>query len=284
MARGCSDKPPVNHGILLGATAAAESVNNSIQGNMTRRNTAVSVLGLVSIVLFLNFGSGEVLADSDGLKKLDSAGRTGEWRLLFDGKTTRGWRGFKQTGFPCKGWIVEDGCLKHCLNGGGGDIVTGETFDEFDLEFEWKLTPGSNSGVKYFVLEERKEPIGHEYQVIDDPAYGFDKAGNKHRTASFYDVLPPSVYLPPRPPGEFNSSRILVCGSHVEHWLNGVKVLEYELGSPAVMAAVRQSKFKGVKGFGTKLKGHLLLQDHGGEVWFRNIRIRTASEPSQSLK
>lgn len=256
----------------------------SIQRNMTRRNTAGSVLGLVSIALFLQFGSWEALAEGDGLTKPDSATRMGEWRPLFDGKTTQGWRGFKRTAFPSKGWIIEDGCLKHSLNGGGGDIVTEETFDEFDLEFEWKLTPGSNSGVKYFVLEERKEAIGHEYQVIDDPAYGFDKAGNKHQTASFYDVLPPSVYSPPRPPGEFNSSRILVRGSHVEHWLNGVKVLEYELGSPAVMYAVRQSKFKGVKGFGTKLKGHLLLQDHGGEVWFRNIRIRTASEPSKGLK
>lgn len=251
---------------------------------MTRRNTAVSVLGLVSFAWLFQLGSGGALAEGDGLNKHDSVDRMGGWRLLFDGKTTEGWRGFKRTGFPSKGWVIEDGCLKHRLNGGGGDIVTEETFDEFDLEFEWKLSPGSNSGVKYFVLEERKEAIGHEYQVIDDPAYGFDKAGHKHQTASFYDVLPPSVYLPPRPPGEFNSSRILVRGSHVEHWLNGVKVLEYELGSPAVMAAVKKSKFKDVKGFGTKLKGHLLLQDHGGEVWFRNIRIRTASEPSKTLK
>ncbi|MGC8990192.1 MAG: 3-keto-disaccharide hydrolase, partial [Verrucomicrobiia bacterium] len=120
---------------------------------MRGRNTAVSVLGLVLIAWFLQFGSGEALAEGDGLNKAYSAGRVGEWRLLFDGKTTAGWRGFKQSGFPSKGWIIEDGCLKHCLHGGGGDIVTEETFDEFDLEFEWKLSPGSNSGVKYFVLE-----------------------------------------------------------------------------------------------------------------------------------
>ncbi|MCX7591174.1 MAG: DUF1080 domain-containing protein, partial [Kiritimatiellae bacterium] len=208
-------------------------------------------------------------------------GGVGEWRFLFDGKTTQGWRGFGRKDFPRVGWVVEDGCLKHRARGGGGDIITEETFDEFELEFEWKLSQGSNSGVKYFVVEERREPIGHEYQVIDDPAYGFDKPAHKHQTASFYDVLAPTVYVHPRPPGEFNSSRIVVRGTHVEHWLNGVKVLEYELGSPEVMAAVKKSKFVNVRGFGTKMKGHILLQDHGGEVWFRNIRIRTPNKNTE---
>jgi len=208
---------------------------------------------------------------------LSEAERAAGWQLLFDGQTTRGWRGFQQKAFPAKGWVVEDGWLKHRLLGGGGDLVTEETFDEFELAFEWKLRPKSNSGVKYFVLEERASPIGHEYQVIDDPAYGFDKPGNKHQTASFYDVLPQTVYHPPLAPGATNHSRILVQGKQVEHWLNGGKVLEYELDSEAVKAAVARSKFNEVKGFGSSIKGHLLLQDHPGEVWFRNLKLRVPS-------
>jgi len=193
---------------------------------------------------------------------------------LFDGQTTKGWRGYKANAFPKGGWQVEDGWLRHRAGGGGGDIVTEETFAEFELTFEWKLAARSNGGIKYFVREEQSSAIGHEYQVIDDPAYGFAKQGNTHQTASFYDVLAQTVYHPPRPPGELNQGRILVNGNRVEHWLNGEKVLEYELDADAVKAAVARSKFKGVKGFGSRVKGHLLLQDHGGDVWFRNIKVR----------
>lgn len=224
--------------------------------------------------VLLRHNNAVVGSESSSLHSPHSSSQSDGWRFLFDGKSVKCWRGFNQKEFPKKGWVIQDDCLKHLAGGGGGDIITVETFDEFDLEFEWKLSRGSNSGVKYFILEERKEPIGHEYQIIDDPAYGFDKPGNKHQTASFYDVLAPKVYVKPRPVGEFNLSRILVRGTHVEHWLNGQKVLEYELGSPEVLTAVRNSKFRNVGGFGRKVKGHILLQDHGGEVWFRNIRIK----------
>ncbi len=228
-------------------------------------------------VLLAQLASAEASAVESLPNTLSESERTLGWRLLFDGKTTRGWRGFGQRNFPVEGWVIEDGCLKHKWRGGGGDIVTEEVFDEFEFEFEWKLTPKSNSGMKYFVLEERNEPLGHEYQVIDDPAYGFEGPDNKYQTASFYGVLAPTVYLPPRPPGQFNQSRVLVRGSIVEHWLNGVKVLEYQLDSPQVREAVSKSKFKSVPGFGSRIKGRLLLQDHGGEVCYRNLRIRPRS-------
>jgi Domain of Unknown Function (DUF1080) len=202
------------------------------------------------------------------------------WRLLFDGKTTTGWRGFKKTDFPKDRWVVKDGALVHPATGtgdslGGGDIVTLDRFSDFDLRFDWKIAPGGNSGLKYFVTEERSGPIAHEYQVLDDARHPDAKVGPHRQAAAFYDVLPPAADKPLRPVGEWNESRVLVKGTHVEHWLNGKKVLEYELGSPAVQAAIAKSKFKDVPGFGTRLAGHILLQDHGDEVAFRNVKIKT---------
>jgi len=192
------------------------------------------------------------------------------WSLLFDGKTTAGWRSFKKQTFPEKGWVVEEGCLKKVANVQGGDIITTNTFNDFDLRWEWRLAPKANNGIKYFITEARGEAIGHEYQMIDEPPA---KPG-KHSTASFYEVLPPNEGSQPKPAGQWNESRVLVKGNHVEHWLNGAKVLEYELGSEQVKAGVASSKFKNVKGFGEKLKGHILLTDHKDEAWFRDIRIR----------
>lgn len=198
----------------------------------------------------------------------------GEWRILFDGKSTSAWRGFKKAEFPKSGWIVEDGWL-HCLGKDGGDIITVDQFDDFELELEWKIAPGANSGVKYFILESRNSPIGHEYQIIDDDVNPDAKiADGKHLTGGFYDVLKP-VNAKPNPPGQVNHSKIVVKGNHVEHWLNGVKVLEYECSSPELKAAIAASKFKNTADFEKKVKGHILLQDHHSEVWFRNIKIRT---------
>ena len=200
------------------------------------------------------------------------------WRLLFDGKTTSGWRGFKKADFPTDKWAARDGCLEKTATGtgdshGGGDIVTLDTFSDFDLRFEWRIAPGGNSGVKYFVTEGRDGPIAHEYQVLDDGRHPDARIGPHRQTAALYDVLPPARDKPLRPVGEWNQSRILVKGSHVEHWLNGRRVLEYELGSPELKAAIARSKFKGVAGFGTRIKGHILLQDHGDEVCYRSVKI-----------
>jgi hypothetical protein len=196
------------------------------------------------------------------------------WKLLFDGKTTQGWRSFKKQTFPDKGWVVEDGWL-HCLGKHGGDVITDAECNDFELQWEWKQASAGNSGVKYFVIETRKDALGHEYQMIDDEREPDAlRANGKRVTASFYDVLAPTTRPNVKPPGEVNSSRIVVKGNHVEHWLNGVKVLEYECGSEKEKAAVAASKFKTTPGFGDKVKGHILLQDHNSEVWFRNVKVR----------
>ena len=210
--------------------------------------------------------------------QLTAGERKAGWRLLFDGKTASGWRGFKRTDFPDGRWVVEDGCLEKPATGtgdsrGSGDIVTVERFSTFDLRFEWRIAPGGNSGVKYFVTEEREGPIAHEYQILDDLRHPDAKVGLHRQSAALYDVLPPEKDKPLRPAGEWNQSRILVGGAHVEHWLNGRKVVEYELGSPGLKAAIAKSKFKDVVGFGTRIEGHILLQDHGDEVSYRNIKI-----------
>jgi hypothetical protein len=205
---------------------------------------------------------------------LTDSDRAAGWKLIFDGKSLNGWRSYKAQDKPKPGWTVDDGILKKKKGVPGGDLMTVDTFGDFDLEWEWRVEPGGNNGVKYFITEERGSAIGHEYQMIDDEGHPDGRMGAHRTTASFYDVLPPDPKKPLNPPGQWNRSRVLVQGNHVEHWLNGKKVLEYELGSPAVMAAVQQSKFKSVKGFGTKVRGHILLTDHQDECWFRQIKIR----------
>ncbi len=196
------------------------------------------------------------------------------WKLLFDGQSLQGWRLYARKTAPEAGWKVEDGLLKKLPKQRGGDIVTEAKFDDFDLTWEWRITAGGNNGVKYLVTEDRTSAPGHEYQMIDDTGHPDGKLGAKRQTASFYEVLPPAADKPLKPPGEWNRSRVLVQGNHVEHWLNGVKVLEYELGSDAVKAGVANSKFKNAPGFGTKIKGHIMLTDHQDECWFRNLKIR----------
>ncbi len=141
------------------------------------------------------------------------------------------------------------------------------------MTWEWRIAQAGNSGVKYFVLEDLPAAIGHEYQVIDDERHPDAKVGPKRQTAAFYDVLAASD-RPLKPAGELNTSRVIVKGHSVEHWLNGRRVLQYELDSPALRAAVAESKFKDVARFGKLQNGHILLQDHGNQVWYRDIKIR----------
>ncbi len=201
--------------------------------------------------------------------KSDAAG----WIPLFDGHTTDGWRGFGKPAFPAQGWIVEDGWLKHTAKGGGGDIVTTGTFENFELQWEWKVAPGANSGVKYFIDEKRGAPIGHEYQLIDDALHPDALVGPKRQTGSLYDALPPSE-RDLRPPGQVNTSSVVVRGDHVEHWLNGKRIVAYDLGSAEMIAAKAASKFKNEAKWGTKFATPILLQDHGDEISFRKLRIR----------
>ncbi|CAN5283938.1 DUF1080 domain-containing protein [soil metagenome] len=208
------------------------------------------------------------------------------WKLLYDGHTDKGWRGATLKTFPAKGWEYNNGAM-HVLpsagkeESGGGDIVTDANYDAFDLSFEFKLTPGANSGVKYFVtLSEvtTGSAIGLEYQVLDDALHPDAKLGRDgDRTlASLYDLI--KANKTPRfvrPIGAWNNGRIIVYpDNHVEHYLNGVKVLEYERGSAAYRALVEMSKYKVWKNFGEAKAGHILLQDHGNEVFFRSIKIK----------
>jgi len=206
--------------------------------------------------------------------KADTAG----WTPLFDGKTLKGWRGYKKADASDTRWKVENGVLTIPeADGkdtrGNRDIITDATYDQFDLTWEWKVAPGGNSGLKYFVLEDEASAIGHEYQMIDDERHPDAKIGPHRQTAAFYDVLP-AADRPLKPAGEWNSSQVIVKGKHVEHWLNGKRVLQYELDSPELKAAVAKSKFKDIARFGKPQKGHILIQDHGNAVWYRNVRIK----------
>lgn len=227
-------------------------------------------------VVLLTAGPGTLLRAGDS-NDLTPGERAAGWQMLFDGHSTAGWRGFKTKAFPARGWVVDAGCLMHTARGGGGDIITDAAFEQFDLRWEWKLAPRANSGLKYFVTENRPSALGHEYQLIDDGPRG--AAAGLYSTASFYAVVPAPATKKLNPPGEWNASRVLVRGNHVEHWLNGEKVLEYELGSDSVRAAVDRSKFRDTPGFGTRVRGHILLQDHGGEARFRNLKILDLSPP-----
>ena len=204
--------------------------------------------------------------------KLTAAEKKDGWKLLFDGKSLKGWRSYGKPDGPKQGWEVEGGVLKCVANGHGGDIVSTEQFTDFDLEWDWKIPAKANNGIKYLVNEKRPGAPGHEYQMIDDSIK--DGMPAKRSTASFYDVLAPDAAKPLKPVGEWNHSRVLIKGNHVEHWLNGKKVLEYELGSPEVKAAIAQSKFKKFPGFGEKITGPILLTEHHDEASFKNIKIK----------
>ncbi len=230
------------------------------------------MLGLV-VAVGLSATAGETPPNS-----LSPEEKTGGWRLLFDGQSLQGWRPFgKPSGAPiAKGWKVEEGALQKLAGQKGGDIVTDSTYENYEFAWEWRVAKGANNGVKYLVMESRPQAPGHEYQMIDDDA--FSKLNAKNKTGAFYDVLPP-IAAKPLPAGEWNVSRIVVQGNRVEHWLNGTKVLEYELGSESLKSALANSKFKKYSDFGTKIRGNILLTDHNDEAWFRNLKIRELTGP-----
>ncbi len=207
------------------------------------------------------------------------------WKLLWDGKTGAGWRGAKGTGFPAKGWTMAGGVLR--VDGGGGDIVTTREYRDFELSVDFKLTPGANSGIKYFVdaglLKRKGDALGLEYQLLDDARHPDAKMGRDgNRTlGSLYDLIAAKNLSDPaspgkriNPPGEWNRAVIVVRGARVEHWLNGFMMVEYDRGSPAFRALVAQSKYAAIPGFGDAVQGPILLQDHGDRVEFRSIKLR----------
>ncbi|HAB19559.1 MAG TPA: DUF1080 domain-containing protein [Verrucomicrobiota bacterium] len=218
---------------------------------------------------------------------LTAAERQAGWKLLFDGKTTDGWRGYKKNSMPL-GWKVIGESLVRVSGGAGGqgagggdDIVTLEDFENFDLTLEWKVLPNGNSGVLYHVSEEPPTSWHYapEVQILDNSAH--PTRDHRQLAGACYDLYAPARDVT-KPPGQWNLMRILVQGPHVEHWMNGEKVVEYELWSDDWNKRVAQSKHQAHPKFGTFQKGPICLQDHTDRIEFRNIKIRPL--PSQPAK
>ena len=234
---------------------------------------------------------GAVLCAQTRSNDLTAAERSAGWRLLFDGRTLRGWRGLGYDTVPTAHWVVVDGAIKKIASGNvpkladgqpaqGGDLITLDTFGDFELTWEWKVTPGANSGVKYNVSEElsmaqapNHAALGFEYQILDDDRHPDGKLPS-HRAGALYDLFPPSEKKHLMPVGEWNRSTVIFRGNHGEHWLNGERIVQYDLGTARMDSALAASKFRAIPGFATRRKAHIVLQDHGDEVYFRNIKVR----------
>ena len=234
-----------------------------------------------------SYASPEVLATPQ-VNAIDNALSPREkaegWQLLWDGKTSEGWRGARLNTFPEKGWTIKDGVLTvEKGNGGestnGGDIVTTKKYRNFMLSVDFQITQGANSGIKYFVDPDMNKgagsAIGCEFQILDDLRHPDAKLGVKgnRKLGSLYDLIP----APEQKPfdiNRFNTALVIVRGKHVEHWLNGVKLLEYDRDSQQWNALVAYSKYRDWPNFGNAAEGHILLQDHGDEVRFKNIKIK----------
>lgn len=236
-------------------------------------------------------GASSDAAEADSPNQLTSAERNDGWRLLFDGESLDQWTGLGRDDLPEGHWKVVDGTIQKIASGDvptaadgqpleGGDIMTTDTFRDFEFAFEWKVSPAGNSGVKYNVSEELStmhEPhyaaLGFEYQVLDDDRHP-DGELPSHRAGGLYDMIAPNEAKQLRPVGEWNESRIVFRGMHGEHWLNGAKVVEYDMDSPRFDSLLAASKYADIEGFAERRDGHLVLQDHGDDVWFRNLKVR----------
>lgn len=209
------------------------------------------------------------------LPKLSAKEKKEGWILLFDGKSTQGWKRSNGNPFPETGWKIENGVISvDPSQGRGNDIVTEEEFSDFELSLEFRLTHAANSGIKYFLF--KNTSLGCEYQLLDDanhPDAKLGKNGNRLQ-AGLYDLIAPDPNKKDKPVGSWNKARIVSKGRHVEHWLNGKKVVEYERGGELFRKLVAESKYKNDAGFGEIQKSPILLQYHGDVVSFRNIKIK----------
>lgn len=224
--------------------------------------------------------------------QLTKAEKEQGWELLFDGKTFNRWRGLGREAVQADHWKIENGNIRKVNSREvpkqadgkaieGGDLMTVETFDNFELTFDWKIKEAGNSGIKYNVSEELSQQygskygaLGFEYQILDDasPEYA-GKLKPSQFSGALYDMIAPrNVHL--NPPGQYNSGRILLSGKHCEHWLNGVKVVEYEFGTAKFDSLFQLSKYHKYPDFEKKRKGHIVITNHTDDSWYRNIKIR----------
>jgi hypothetical protein len=227
---------------------------------------------------------------SSKINSLTEEEKKAGWKLLFDGRTFDGWRSLGRETIPENLWEIDEESI-HKINTGdvaslpdgrpaeGGDLITVEKFDNFELSFEWKVEPGGNTGLKYNVSEEMSlengvSALGFEYQLGDDGNDPNSSRKASHRVGALYDLFPTNAKVEINPVDQFNKSRLLVRGNQVEHWLNGEKILAFEFGSDRLDSAYKISKFKNIKDFLKKRKGHLVLQNHKDDAWFRNLKIR----------
>ncbi|MDR8389913.1 DUF1080 domain-containing protein [Aliifodinibius sp. S!AR15-10] len=220
---------------------------------------------------------------SNQINVLTEAEQKNGWELLFDGMSTESWRSTHSQEFPKEGWRVENGILSFVPveNGhGGGDIITKKQYANFELSLEFKIERGGNSGIKYNVVNNypghEGNYLGLEYQILDDEHHPDAKRGQDgNRTiSSLYDMIPASSQKQVYPEGKWNNARIVVDGNQCEHWLNGDKVVSYNLGSPGYKELVAKSKYHIYENFGEVEVGHILLQAHGDPISFRNIKLR----------
>ena len=248
---------------LVGRTLRQSLVGRTLRQSLVGRTLRHPLAGLVLL---------SILPIASACAPANGAERVQEWRVLFDGRSLRGWQGHRTPGVLPEGWAIEDGALTRV--GGGGDLVTVDQFANFELEFEWRVPRGGNSGVFYRIDPEVEVTYmsAPEYQVLDDAVHA-DGRSRLTSAGSAYGLYPaPEGHT--RPVGEWNTGRIVVNGALVEHWLNGTRMVAYELWSPDWEAKVKASKFNAWPRYGRATRGHVGVQDHGDRVSFRNIRIR----------
>ncbi|MFC2087736.1 DUF1080 domain-containing protein [Bacteroidota bacterium] len=278
-----------NNGMNFSSKSFA-SIISSWSGSIKSWTSASIVVFFLVLTLFayISYGcgsqKGKETKSEISINQLTEQEKKDGWILLFDGETFNNWRGMQIDTLP-PGWILEDQSIKKMSKEEmprkdgkpvkSGDLISTNTYENFELAWEWKISPNGNSGVKYNVLEELSggtHALGWEYQIVDDTMRYIRDMPNK-QAGALYDMIAPA-YSVTKPVGEYNKSRLIFNGNHGEHWLNGKKVVEYDMNTVEFDSLFQLSKYRDIPGFRTRKKGHIVLQDHPGSSWFRNIKIR----------
>lgn len=280
---------PLGH-VWTGAEETRPSINDPQFKVLLTRGTEWAGTGAVTLPAAWPTEAGEPPvaakpaenAALTAINTLSAAEKAGGWTLLFDGKTTDNFRGFKKDAMPSKGWeVTPDGSLHAKEKGEGGDLVTKEQYEDFELVIDWKINTHGNSGIMYLVTEEGFTypwETGPEMQILDNKTYNDGKV-TKNSCGALYDLIVPAKDNA-KPVGDWNSFRIVKIGKHVEHWMNGAKLLEFEYQSDELKKLVAGSKWKDYPAWGKYTKGLISIQDHGDEAWYRNIKIRKLPAPT----